>query len=82
MKPILSESSSGTSFLTLYILLFYLHVHLLVALHNHVCIVIGLLFFLLEQVNCQEYTTPKTLVVQPLLYVSLSDHYFYRLFYV
>jgi hypothetical protein len=29
---------SGMSFLSLYILLFYLHVHLPVALHNHACI--------------------------------------------
>ena len=30
--------SSGMSFLSLYILLFYLHVHLPIASHNHMCI--------------------------------------------
>jgi hypothetical protein len=59
--------SSGMSFLSFYILLFYLHVHLTMALHNHVCICYWFTVFPSEQVKGQGYTTPKTLDVQPML---------------
>ena len=83
MQPILGESYLQACLFSLYISWCSICMYIYLWHYIIMCAsVIGLLFFLLEQVNCQGYTTHKTSVVEPLLYVSLSDHYFHWLFYV